>query len=39
MFAVNNARFCCQGKEKILYLNTFGRRQICNKKDQNGNFY
>ena len=28
VFINNNARFCCQSKEKVLSSNTFGRMQI-----------
>ena len=35
MFINNNARFCCQSKEKVLSSNIFGRMQIWTKKDNN----
>ena len=39
VFTNNNARFCCQSKEKVLPSNTFGRIQIWTKKDKNGESY
>ena len=38
-FVNNNARFCCQSKEKVLSSNTFGRMQIWTNKDKNGKPY
>ena len=35
-FINNNARFCCQIKEKTLSTNAFRRMQIWTKKDKNG---
>ena len=32
VFVNNNARFCCQRKEKVLSSNTFGGMQIATKK-------
>ena len=36
---INNARFCCQSKEKVLSSNTIGIMQIWTKKDKNGEPY
>ena len=35
----DNARFCCQSKEKVLSSNTFGKMQIWTRKDKNGEPY
>ena len=39
VFINNNARFCCQSKEKVLSSNTFGGMQIWSKKDKNAKLY
>ena len=36
---INNARFCCQSKGKVLSSNTIGIMQIWTKKDKNGEPY
>ena len=33
MFVIDNVKFCCQTKQKVLTQNTFGRMQTWNKKD------
>ena len=33
LFINNNARFCCESREKVLSSNTFRKMQIWNKKD------